>query len=191
MSTHDPVDHERIFGPLLVEVISVLASLPAPFMLIGGLAVGVRASPRATRDADFSLLADESVSRRLVEEMSARGFSVRMHGTPGPGEVMRFHRPGADGIERWVDVLVAGTSFEEKAIARATEERFLGQLVPVATVEDLVVFKLVAGRPQDYADVAGLLEEHAGRLDDAYLDACAADWGIEGSLARARARLQP
>jgi hypothetical protein len=153
MPKHDPTDFDRVFGAVLDEVLKLLERLNIQYMLIGGLAVAIRAEPRATN---------------------------------GPGAVVRFVRTGSDGIERWVDVLCAGTPFEELALARALPERLLGRTLPVATVEDLVILKLLAGRPQDWADVDALLRENASRLDDDYIDAQAADWEIDDLVFRAR-----
>jgi hypothetical protein len=118
--------------------------------------------------------------------MARLEFRSIVHGTAGPGAVIRFVRTGDDGIDRWVDVLCAGTPFEQLALARAPPAPQLKRTQPVATVEDLVILKLLAGRPQDWADVDVLLREHAGRLDDHYLDATARDWEIEDLLMRAR-----
>ena len=186
MTTHEPADFEAAFGAVLDDVLDVLAQLGIPHMLIGGLAVSVRAEPRATKDIDLSVLVAPAEARQLTENMDALGFRATAHGEAGPGSVIRYVRTGIDGIDRWVDVLCAGTPFEERALARASTERLLGRDLPVATAEDLVILKLLAGRPQDWADVDVLLREHAGRLDDAYIDARAAEWEIEDFVSRAR-----
>jgi hypothetical protein len=186
MATHDPAELEDAFGEVLDDVLGLLARLDIPHMLIGGLAVAVRAEPRATKDIDFLVGVGRDEAQELVAEMARLEFRSIVHGTAGPGAVIRFVRTGDDGIDRWVDVLCAGTPFEQLALARAPRERLLKRTLPVATVEDLVILKLLAGRPQDWADVDVLLREHAGRLDDHYLDATARDWEIEDLLMRAR-----
>jgi hypothetical protein len=183
---HDPTDFERLFGAVIDDVLQLLEQIGAPHMLIGGLAVAVHAEPRATKDIDLSVLVGRAEAERLEAGMADLGFRAIRHGDAGPGAVIRFVRVGPDGIDRWVDVLCAGTPFEERALARASRERLLGRAIPVVTVEDLIVLKLLAGRPQDWADVDALLHESAGRLDDQYLDARAAEWEIESLLSRAR-----
>lgn len=186
MSTYDPSDFERLFGAVIDDVLQLLDRLGVPHMLIGGLAVAVHAEPRATKDIDLSVFVAPAEARRLSEEMADLGFRAIVHGDAGPGAVIRFVRRGPDGIDRWVDVLCAGTPFEEQALGRASLQRLLGRAIPVVTVEDLIVFKLLAGRPQDWADVDALLREHSARLDDDYLDARAAEWEIESLLSVAR-----
>lgn len=186
MAKHDPSEFERAFGGVLDDVLQLLGQLNAPHMLIGGLAVAVRAEPRATKDIDLAVVVGPADAQRLIAEMDARGFRVTKHGVPGPGAVLRFVRTGPDRVDRWVDLLCAGTTFEEAAIERASPERLLGRTLPVVSAEDLVIFKLLAGRPQDWADVDAVLREHAGTVDDDYLDARAAEWEIEDLLTRAR-----
>lgn len=186
MPLHDPTELERLFGAVIDDVLELLQRLAVPHMLIGGLAVAVHAEPRATKDIDLSVQVAPAEATRLTVEMAALGFRAIVHGDAGPGAVIRFVRTGSDGIDRWVDVLCAGTAFEELALERATPEILLGRSIPVVTVEDLIILKLLASRPQDWADIDALLREHAGRLDDEYLEARAAEWEIESLLARAR-----
>jgi hypothetical protein len=186
MPKHDPTDFERAFGAVIDDVLELMLRLEIPHMLIGGLAVAIRAEPRATKDIDLSVLVAELAARELVTEMAALGFRATIHGALGPGAVIRFVRTGPDGIDRWVDVLCAGTPFEELALDRASLERLFGRELAVVTAEDLVILKLLAGRPQDWADVDVLLRENAGRLDEVYIDARAAEWEIGDLLSRAR-----
>jgi hypothetical protein len=186
MPTHDTAELELAFGEVLDDTLALLERLSIEHMLIGGLAVAVRAEPRATKDIDLLVRVDPTEARALVAEMSRGGFRAIVHGAPGPGAVIRFVRTGDDGVDRWVDVLCAGTPFEDQALERAPREQLFGRALPVATVEDLIVFKLLASRPQDLADVDVLLRYHAGQLDDDYIDARAGEWEIEALLARAR-----
>lgn len=63
------------------------------------------------------------------------------------------HAPS--GID--VDVLVAELVLEEEIVARATTYKVAKVSVPLATPEDLVILKAIAGRPQDLLDIDALL----------------------------------
>jgi len=54
-------------------------------------------------------------------------------------------------------------------VARATRVPLAGALVPFATAEDLVIHKLLAGRPRDVEDVEGVVRRRGAALDWAYL----------------------
>jgi hypothetical protein len=70
-----------------------------------------------------------------------------------------------------------------------------GVSVPVIDVSDLVVLKILAGRPKDEEDVIALLRIHGGRLDRdrieavlGELEAALGQRGLLVALARADAR---
>ncbi|MCA9671056.1 MAG: nucleotidyl transferase AbiEii/AbiGii toxin family protein [Myxococcales bacterium] len=148
--------------------------------------MGLHTVARATKDIDFSALADVEQATRLVDVMQHAGWSATAHGPLGPGAVVRFSRTGQDGVARWVDVLFSGTDFEERALRRAKTTTLFGHAIRVATVEDLIVFKMVAGRPQDLVDVQSLLKQNGDGLDEAYLAGALAEWELSGAFARLR-----
>ena len=64
-----------------------------------------------------------------------------------------------------LDVVLAGPGLEEEFLARAVVVSLGGMEVPVISPEDLIVTKLLAGRPKDVEDVRGILDERRERLD--------------------------
>jgi predicted nucleotidyltransferase len=55
--------------------------------------------------------------------------------------------------------VLAGPGLEEQFLARAVLVDIGGVRVPVMSPEDLVVTKILAGRPKDIEDVRGILAE--------------------------------
>jgi hypothetical protein len=68
-----------------------------------------------------------------------------------------------------VDLVLAGPGLEERFLARVELRDVEGVPVPLASREDLVVMKLLAGRPKDLEDVAALAA--GSGLDLGYLRA--------------------
>jgi predicted nucleotidyltransferase len=60
------------------------------------------------------------------------------------------------------------TPYEQAAIERAINVVLDGVAVRFAAAEDLIIHKLVAGRPRDLEDVAGVLARRP-KLDESYL----------------------
>jgi hypothetical protein len=56
-----------------------------------------------------------------------------------------------------VDVVLGGPGIEELFLDRAQHHDFEGTLVPVASPEDLIAMKLLAGRSKDIDDVRTIL----------------------------------
>jgi hypothetical protein len=109
------------------------------------------------------------------------GWTVR-RATPG-GEMLRARHP----VYGLADLIVAGTEYERTAIARArADDSDPVRTVRVLAPEDVIVFKLIAGRAQDLADVEAILAAKPV-LDDAYLESWAAAWDVLALLRRLRA----
>lgn len=64
-----------------------------------------------------------------------------------------------------LDVAIGMSGFEQDAVRRATAVDVGGTAVPVATVEDLLVMKALAGRPQDDEDIRGLVAAAQASID--------------------------
>lgn len=68
--------------------------------------------------------------------------------------VLPCHDPSS-GIR--VDFIFSFTPYERQAIDRAVTVSIRSAQVRFASVEDLIVHKMLAGRPRDYEDVTGVL----------------------------------
>ena len=93
-----------------------------------------------------------------------------------------------------VDLAIGMSGFERDSIDRATRITVGEASVPVAAAEDLLVMKALAGRPQDDADIRGLIAVQGGAIDWARCLRVAAALGeavdidIAGRLEAARDR---
>jgi predicted nucleotidyltransferase len=75
-----------------------------------------------------------------------------------------------------MELSLAWLPFEQTALSRADRLDAEGLLVPVARVEDLIVYKAVAWRDRDRVDVERLLALHAAEIDLAYVRAMVAQF---------------
>lgn len=135
-----------------------------PYCVIGGIAVQRWGEPRLTRDVDVSLLCgwgneavvvDALLERFGARRADAREFALRYR-------VLLLHASNRVPI----DVALAAMPFEERAESRSSDYS-IGEGVTLRTcsAEDLVVFKVFAGRPQDWLDVEGIVLRQADSLD--------------------------
>lgn len=116
----------------------------AQVAVIGGLAaLHYRAEPRHTVDADFLInqLGD------LDAALRAEGFAINVF-TEDDGSPYLVNGTSPDGMH--LDIYVAQTEFEHEVLARRSEDGY-------ASVEDLIIYKLIAWRPQDRDDIAQIL----------------------------------
>jgi len=64
-----------------------------------------------------------------------------------------------------LDVVLAGPGLEEQFLDRAQDVEVAGMTIPVISPEDLIVTKILAGRPKDIGDVRGILRERGSSVD--------------------------
>lgn len=157
-----------MFERLLARVAAALAKHKIPYMVIGGQAVLLYGEPRATKDIDITLalgleglprvLAAVRTARLLLLADDAEAFARRTMVVPVRDE--------KTGIR--IDIILSFSDFERQAVARARDIKIGRTTVRFAALEDLVIHKMVAGRPRDIEDVEAVLLKNPG-YDAAYI----------------------
>lgn len=150
----------------LLRVLSgVLGALGASWYLFGAQAVIIWGRPRLTADVDVTVRLIPEDADRLVAAMEKAGFRLRVSRAGDFVERTRVlpfvHAP----TNLLLDVVLAGPGLEEMFLGRAITVDIGGVSVPVISPEDLIVTKVLAGRPKDLEDVHGVLLERLDRLD--------------------------
>ena len=146
-----------MFQELIARIAASLRIRKIPYMIIGGQAVLLYGEPRLTRDIDVTIGADVSWLPDLLRSVDDIGL------TSLPDDVDSFVRKTMvlptrheeTGIR--VDFIFSFTPYEIEAIARAHKVAIGGQEVAFASVEDLIIHKIFAGRPRDLEDVRSVL----------------------------------
>ncbi|MBS2026654.1 MAG: nucleotidyltransferase [Deltaproteobacteria bacterium] len=138
--------------------------------LFGAQAAVLWGRARTTADVDVTMEADPERIAELLREAKALGLRAR---EANAVELARRSRvvplTTAGGFP--IDLVLAGTGLEAQFMDRATPVRLGGVEVPVISPEDLVITKLIAGRPRDLEDIEGVLVERRESLDVGYIDA--------------------
>ncbi len=147
------------------EVSRVLSRLGHEHMVIGGVAVIARGVPRLTRDVDVTLWGAGVDVKMLLAAFAKAKITPRIDDAEAFARqnqiLLLQHRPTK--IE--IDASLAWLGFEREALDHAEPIAFGRVRVPVATAEDLVVYKTVAWRDRDRDDIARLLEVHGRKID--------------------------
>jgi predicted nucleotidyltransferase len=123
--------------------------------VIGGVAASLRGKPRLTHDVDALVL--EGDAETLLQTASRFGFTPRI---PDAAEfsrqtrvlLLRF-RPGDIDI----DISLGALPFEDEVIERSTWVRVGNVRIRLASAEDLIIMKAVAGRPRDMMDIENVI----------------------------------
>lgn len=149
------------------EVCDFMDSRRWKFCIIGGLAVQQWGEPRATLDADMTLLTgfggEERYAESLLSAFSSRipdGFAFAM-----ANRVLLLKASNG----RDVDIAFGALPFEEEMIRRARRQAFApGLALPCCSPEDLFVMKSFASRPRDWLDAESIVVRQ-DRLDVSYI----------------------
>jgi hypothetical protein len=160
-----------MFERLLARIAGVLSKRKIPYMVIGGQAVLLYGEPRATRDIDITLGLGIEGLPQLLAALKALKFRCLVPDAmdfAGRTMVVPALDP-ASGIR--VDFILSFSDYERAAIGRARRVKLGRAFVRFASLEDLVVHKMVAGRPRDLEDVESVLLKNP-RYDGAFIRGC-------------------
>ncbi len=150
---------------LLRDLSRFLPLVSEGWYLFGAQAVIIWGSPRMTADVDVTVKLREENPMFLVNGLAEGGFRVRVARVEEFVQRTRVipfvHEPS--GIP--VDVVIAGPGPEEEFLRRAANVEIGGILVPVISPEDLVITKILAGRPKDLEDARSVIRSRGAAMD--------------------------
>jgi hypothetical protein len=153
--------------PAAVELLTALAPVLSRWgrwYLFGAQAVVVHGVPRLSADVDVTLALAPDAPERFADDMQRAGFALRVHDAEfvRRTRVMPFVH-AATGMP--LDIVLAGSGLEDEFLDRARGTDIGGTEIPVIEVDDLIVAKVLAGRPKDVEDARALWRIHGRRLD--------------------------
>jgi hypothetical protein len=152
----------------LADATGFLVSEGISYALIGGMAASLRGQSRTTADVDLVIDTDVSEALVLITRLERSAFRPLFDNV---AEVVERSfilplRHRTTNIK--VDMSLGLSGFEQKLIGRAEPLDISGTTVSVVTAEDLLIMKILAGRPQDTQDARGIVAAQSHRLDWEY-----------------------
>ena len=152
-------------GDVLAALGTCFDSLGVRWYLFGAQAAIFHGVARLTADVDVTVLPELHSTGRLASVMEANGFRLRVSATDDFVARTRVLPFVHSATRLPVDVVLAGPGIEEQFLDRAQFHVLEGVRVPIATVEDLVTMKILAGRPKDLDDAKGMLRARSEEID--------------------------
>lgn len=134
------------------------------FCFIGGIAVQRWGVQRYTKDADLTLMTRFTYEAEYCRQLLARFRSRRADAFEFAQRQRVLFLEHDNGIA--FDVALGALDFEERCVARSSAwETDDGGGLVTCSAEDLIVHKAFAARPQDWADVDGIISMQVQKLD--------------------------
>ena len=135
-----------------------------PFCFIGGIAVLHWGEARLTRDADLTIFTGIGREQYFIEEILTQ-FRSRIEGALAfalEHRVLLLYATNRIPV----DLSLGALPFEESAVRDATmQEVTPGVKLRLCSPAALVVYKVFAGRPQDWLDVEGIVVRRRREID--------------------------
>lgn len=139
------------------------------YCVVGGVALVLQGAVRMTADLDLMVALDEPNITRFIEVIKALGYQPKVPVVPEDFisaakraswiqdkgmQVFSFHHPGemVSLVDVFVYEPVPYSEMRERIELKAIDDF----LIPVASKQDLIRLKTIAGRPQDLEDIKAL-----------------------------------
>ena len=146
-----------MFEELLIRITKELDKNFVPYMIIGGQAVLLYGEPRLTKDIDITLGVNVDKLNELLKLIK------KIELLPLPENIKNFAEktfvlPVKDiKTNIRVDFIFSQTSYENQAIKRANIINLKNAILKFASIEDLIIHKIFAGRSRDLDDVRSII----------------------------------
>lgn len=157
-----------MFEALLERLGNLLDRYHIPYMIIGGQAVLLYGEPRFSKDVDLTLGLEPTQVGTLLEALKSAHIQPLVEDPQGFVQttcVLPCQDPET-GFR--LDFVFSFSDYERQALQRVRRTLVGKTPVAFASVEDLIIHKMVAGRPRDLEDVKGILIKNP-TLDSRYL----------------------
>lgn len=134
------------------EFIELLNAHEVKYLIVGEYAVNYHGYIRFTGDLDFWIWIEKENIKKLLSAINEFGFgSLKLNSTDfvNPENIIQF------GVEpNRIDLLVdVDTLNFEQCYTRRVIQKKEGVEMNIISIDDLIIAKEAAGRPQDLADV--------------------------------------
>jgi hypothetical protein len=137
-----------------------------PYGIGGALALGVWGAPRATKDVDLSAFVPRSELPRVLDSLERAGVMLDRAAATSAVNRIGLCRGQLGGL--WIDVFISDHPQYEEMRRRSRRIADDAGSLCFISAEDVVLHKLIYGRPKDVIDLENLIPARPG-IDLAYV----------------------
>lgn len=154
------------WGEKVLKLNEALDRRGIPYAFGGAIALNFHREPRATVDIDFNVFLSPEDEAETIDALSEL-FSIDRE------KLVAGIRRDAQARTFWgrtqVDLFFSDTPFHNSMAGRIERRPFEGVEIPVISIEDLLVAKVLYGRDKDWLDVDAVVATEGDRLDGDYI----------------------
>jgi hypothetical protein len=155
----------------LRDIEVALSGLELRWYLFGAQAAIIHGAARATADLDVTVELGERTAAELIGRVRSHGFLLRVDEEDAAFiEQCRILPVVHSGSSLPVDLVLAGPGLEELFFERVELIEIENQRFPIASAEDVIVMKILAGRARDLEDAEAIVAAKGSRLDFIHIE---------------------
>lgn len=153
----------------IIALQNLMAASKSPWTIIGGVAASLLGKPRFTADVDAVILVDSEKIPKILKDAKKFGLKPRIKDPVSFAKKNRvlLLQHEESGIN--IDLSLGLLPFEIDAIRRSKRYKVGDIALNLPTIEDLIIFKAVAHRPQDLLDIQEIISLHP-KIDKKYIE---------------------
>jgi predicted nucleotidyltransferase len=148
-----------VFDQVLKKIAKAFDAAAIPYMIIGGQAVLYYGEPRFTRDIDVTVGLGPHEAQGIFDVIADLGWRILVD---HPDEFLQqtYVLPVLEPNSKIrVDFIFSQTEYERQALQRAVAVLVDAVSVRFASRDDLIIMKIIAGRPRDLEDIQKILRK--------------------------------
>lgn len=153
------------------KVVNFLNKEKYEYIVIGGIAVGTLGEPRVTGDVDVDIMLDKDKLPEFLHKAKKVGFKFDEEKCKKRAEATGTLQINYGDFH--IDFIIASIELEKDAFKRKRIIRLYNTKAFFPTPEDLILLKIIPGRPQDLVDADKIVARYKKNLDAKYLKAWA------------------
>ena len=155
------------FSDYFKKSIDLLYATKVDFLVIGGMAISVWGNIRLTEDLDLIIFVPRTGITPLLGNAKKMGFSFDEEKTLKNAKNIGVFKIFYGNYH--LDFLIASTKLESESLKRKINVEIYGKAAFVPSKEDLLLLKVIPGRPKDIIDAESIGIKQKGKLDEKYL----------------------
>ena len=155
------------FQKLIAALANFFGACRIPYMLVGGFAVAYWGYPRQSLDIDIVVDLTRENLKDFIKNAQQHGFHV--HEPEAKTIIAKGNRFVMEWHDFRVDCWLPRTRFEKQALENRKRKKLFGQNLWIISAEDLIISKLLIGRPRDLEDIKTVRLRQGRKIKRAYI----------------------
>ncbi|MBI4212356.1 MAG: nucleotidyltransferase [Deltaproteobacteria bacterium] len=152
----------------IAKTVHFLEATHIPYFILGGVAVGFLGESRFTHDLDLDIFLPKSEIKDFIAKAKKSSFTINRVQTIKDVQTFGSFKMSFENVP--IDCILASTALEQSALERRQKIEAFDTEIYIPSPEDLILLKIIPGRPKDLVDAESIVTRYSKKLDRKYLE---------------------